>query len=138
MSSWKEHWVPRYSRPLTSCRVISRLWPRSPSLLWRTKPSHSRMFFSNRWLHILTGLFITEETGRISHVKPEKVIVPAVIAGQWERKIKGEIKAGLLGSNSSLWLPGLLEFAWCFLMKKAHICTWSQWPYFSLSYYEEH
>lgn len=69
------------------------------------------MFFSNRWLLILTGLFITEETGRISHVKPEEVIVPAVIAGEWEREIKGKIKAGLLGSNSSLRLPGLLEFA---------------------------
>lgn len=101
-------WSPRYSRPLRKllaessagfnlglphCFDIQNL----PSL---------ECALSNRWLHILTGLFITEETGRISHAKPEGAIVPAVTAGEWEREIKGKIKASLLGSNSSLRFPG--------------------------------
>lgn len=80
----------------------SWFWPRVPSSLWRTNPSHVRALFSNRWLHILTGLFVTEETGPISHFKPEEAIVTAIIAGEWGREIRSKIKAGLLASHSSL------------------------------------
>lgn len=121
-----EFWYPRC---FTSCRVISRFWQRSLSSLWRTNPSHFRALFSNRWLHSLTGLFVTEETGQISHFKLEEAIVTAIIAGEWEKEIKGKMKAGLLASLL-LGSPNRLEFAWCFSIQKAHICIWSQWTYF--------